>query len=306
MSACNFEPPESLPGYTAADPEVVWRRISLFLYDEARDADYELPEETTPGWVATLVSSILDAHHDAGDGAPAGLAKFIRTWAFDGSETETAVEWAAPLVNPDASFVTDLFGPRAGDATRKSLLEDEAFLTAFPRAPLRAVWISANLLCNPISPPPSHLPHDPAPPPGPSQTGRQVHEEMMNEPVCAGCHYNDPLGFSLEHYDQAGAFREFDNGLPVDSSGSINLHAYGDLSFTDNAHLLSQITPLCEVGSCVSSALLDYALDQAYEGNAPEIPPAERQYVLSALASEYHRLRPMILALVTTPSFLKE
>jgi len=306
-TVCDFVPPDSLPDPAKASPEVVWRRISRFLYDEERQVDLVFPQETTHEWVTRVVSSLLDAHHEAGEGAPAGLAKFIRNWAFAGNETETAAEWAAPLVDPGAGFVTELFGPRASDASRKSMLEDEAFLSAFPRPSYRGAWILRNLMCLEVGTPPIGT-SDPAPAPGPSQTSRQALEAYTSsEAACVGCHrYIDPVGFSLENYDSSGAPREFDNGLPVDTSGTFNFDVYGDISFVDNAHLLSQITPLCEVGACFSSALLDYAIDQAYAGEGPEILPVERQYVLAALASEYHRLRPMVLAVVTTPAFLKE
>lgn len=303
---CDFVSPESLPDYTPAAPGVVWQRLSRFLYDEERDIDYEFPEETTPEWVSTFVGEILDAHHEAGEGAPAGLAKFIRAWAFEGSETETATEWAAPLVDPGADFATGLFGPSASDPSRRSMLEDEAFLSAFPTASHRGTWILRNLVCFDVGVPPVGA-TDPAPPPGPSETSRQVLESHTSEPACVGCHHLiNPLGFSLENYDPSGAGREFENGLPVDTSGTFDFDVYGSISFVDNAHLLSQIAPLCEVGSCFSSAFLDYAVAQAYAGEAPEIMPIERQYVLAALASEYHRLRPMVLSVVTTPTFLKE
>ena len=186
------------------------------------------------------------------------------------------------------------------------MLEDEAFLSAYPNASHRGTWILRNLACFNVGAPPV-AGNDPAPAPGPSETSRQVLEAYTSEPACLGCHhFINPLGFSLENYDQGGTAREFENGIPVDTSGTFDFDVYGPISFVDNAHLLSQMAPLCEVGACVSSAFLDYAIEQAYAGEPPEIQPIERQYVLAALASEYHRLRPMVLAVVTTPSFLKE
>jgi hypothetical protein len=305
-SECHGVAPESLPEYTPAAPEVVWQRISLFLYDEARDIDSELPEATTIEWVETLVESILDAHHEAGVGAPAGLANFVRAWASAGATPEIAAEWAAPLVAPLSFFGPSLFAPRESAPSRKSLLEDEVFLTTYPRASLRGAWMLKNLFCMEVGVPPAGS-SQPAPGPGPSQTSRQSLEAHTSEPACLGCHsLIDPLGFSLEHYDENGTFREFDNGLPVDSSGVVNLSPYGDFVFDDNEQLLDQLSLNCTVSSCVSSAFLDYAIDQAYGGEGPVIMPVERQYVLARLYSEYHRLRPMVLAVVTTPSFLKE
>jgi hypothetical protein len=54
-------------------------------------------------------------------------------------------------------------------------------------------------------------------------TVRQIFEQHRADPVCAGCHARmDPYGFALENYDGYGAWREQDNGVNVDASGTIN------------------------------------------------------------------------------------
>ncbi len=298
-SQCDFVPPDSLPEYTPAAPEVVWQRISRFLYDQDREIDYEFPEETSKEWVETLVEGLLDSHED---GTPAGLDKFIRTWLGVGEDLD--LDLAAPLANPNGMFVELFMSP--GLPANQLMFENKAFLSAYPTAPRRGAWLLENLFCQSVGLPPPGT-SEPPPAPGPSETSRQALESLTSTPSCLGCHsYIDPLGFSLEHYDAAGEFRENDNGLPIDSSGVFSFEPYGSLAFTNNQDLLGTVVLTCEVGGCFSSAFLDYAIDQAYAGDGPEIAPIERQYVLAALASEYHRLRPMLLAVVTTPSFLKE
>ena len=300
-SSCHAAPPESLPEYTPAAPAVVWQRNSRFLYDEEREIDVELPEETTTEWVETFVGSILDAHHDVDGGGLDGLAKFFDVWFG----VEAGIDWSPPLSSPFATFGPDLLlGERSPSG--RTLFEDRAFLEAYPRAALRGAWLAKNLFCTDVGLPPVGT-SEPPPAPGPSETGRMVLEAQTSSPTCHGCHsYIDPLGFSLEHYDEAGQFRETDNGLPVDSSGTFNFDPHGQIAFVDDRDLVMQVALTCEVGFCFSSAFLDYAVAQAHEGEAPEISAVERQHVLAALFSEYHRLRPMLLAVVTTPSFLKE
>jgi hypothetical protein len=305
-AACNFVPPPEQPSYESASPAIVWQRLSRFLYGEVREPESPLPDETTPEWAESVLVSILDRHVEEDAQPPVGLANFIRQWAFDGAETETAAEWARPLMDPGASFTADLFAPLASDPSRQSMLEDEAFLTAHPRASARGAWITAQLFCTPVGLPPEGTGLEPLTP-GPAQTSREALIAGTREPTCAGCHtYMDPLGFSLENYDSTGAYRTTENGLPIDASGTFPLDPHGQISFTNNADLLEQVLGTCEVSSCFSSAFLDYALEQAHDGEIPPVSALERQQVLAALASEYHRIRPLLTAVVTTPAFLRE
>jgi hypothetical protein len=299
-------PPPELPGYDAASPEIVWERISRFVYDEVREPEAPLPEETTPEWAESVLVAILDRYYEANEDAPAGLANFIREWAFAGSETSTAAQWAAPLISPHSIFTADLFAPLPSDPSRKSVLEDEAFLTAYPRASARGAWIADNLLCAPVGPPPQSLDHGPVTT-EPTQTSRDALVAATDQAVCMGCHVHiDQPGFSLENYDTTGAPRTTENGLPIDTSGYVYFEPHGQISFVNNPDLLGQIVGTCEVSSCFSSAFLDYALETAYGAEPPPVSPVERQYVLAALASEYHRIRPLLTAVVTTPAFLRE
>jgi len=71
----------------------------------------------------------------------------------------------------------------------------------------------------------------PPPPPGavitelppldPNLTSRQRLERFTADPQCAGCHRMfDPMGFALEHFDAIGQYRETENGLAIDASGT--------------------------------------------------------------------------------------
>ena len=61
-------------------------------------------------------------------------------------------------------------------------------------------------------------------PPSPTvegQTLREWLEETHNsDEGCASCHgLMDPVGYAFERFDPTGAYRQLDNGLPIDSSG---------------------------------------------------------------------------------------
>ena len=72
-------------------------------------------------------------------------------------------------------------------------------------------------------PPP---PNKDIPPPEPPKPGVTTRERFTkhDESMCATCHkLTDPIGFSFENYDAIGAYRQTDQGKPVDATGSLEL-----------------------------------------------------------------------------------
>jgi hypothetical protein len=56
----------------------------------------------------------------------------------------------------------------------------------------------------------------------PMLTTRQQLELHRSDSQCAGCHAMfDPLGMALEHFDSIGQYRETENGLAIDPSGTL-------------------------------------------------------------------------------------
>jgi hypothetical protein len=47
-------------------------------------------------------------------------------------------------------------------------------------------------------------------------------EQHRKDPVCAGCHkVMDPIGFALENYDAVGHWRNTEDGMKIDPSGTL-------------------------------------------------------------------------------------
>ncbi len=113
---------------------------------------------------------------------------------------------------------------------RGGLLRLGAILTA-TSAPLRTSpvkrgdWVLRRILGTPVPPPPADagkLPADDKQFGGLSVKERlEVHKRNA---TCANCHLRiDPLGFSLEHYDSTGRWREkYADGKPIDDSGALS------------------------------------------------------------------------------------
>jgi len=88
---------------------------------------------------------------------------------------------------------------------------------------VRGKWILENLLSAPPPPPPPNVPVlvTEAKDTGRPLSMREAMTLHRSNPACAGCHARmDPVGFSLEHFDAVGAWRDRDAGVLIDATGS--------------------------------------------------------------------------------------
>jgi hypothetical protein len=113
------------------------------------------------------------------------------------------------------------------DDPRRGLLGQGSILTVTSAAnrtsPVtRGKWVLENVLgAPPLTPPPgveTNLEKDAAQVKATSL--RQRMELHRNSPACASCHrLMDPIGFSLENFDNTGKWRSLDGKTPIDASG---------------------------------------------------------------------------------------
>lgn len=154
---------------------------------------------------------------------------------------------------------------------RAGFLSQAAFLTTFSHTDVnsptrRGLFVQETLLCTEIQPPPADV-NPVAPEPMVGQTTREWLEQIHNaDPSCAACHgLMDPVGFAFEHLDAIGAYRQLDNGLPIDTTGEVA----GLGTFSNPAELASLVrndprTPNCVVRNLYRSTLgHEEGLDQA-------------------------------------------
>jgi hypothetical protein len=146
---------------------------------------------------------------------------------------------------------------RAGLLTRAGFMAVTG-ATNGSRPVQRGHRIYERLLCQTLPPPPNNVP--PAKPPSAAGTTRQ-HTEEHDKMACAiGCHsLMDPLGFAFEHYDGIGRYRDTDNGLPVDSTGKIDLDG-GSKDFTDGTSLSQVLSASTDVAQCFATQWLRFAM----------------------------------------------
>lgn len=164
-----------------------------------------------------------------------------------------------------AGLPTDRFDKvMLNDDRRGGVLRQGSFLvlTSHPdtHAPTRrGKWILERLLCE----------HPPAPPAMiPAFQPTMIQEGTLRQKLekthvamggsCQGCHaFIDPMGFALEHYDGSGSWRDKDNNLPIDATGT--MPKTGE-KFDGAAQLSELIAKDPRFPACMAKHVLTYAL----------------------------------------------
>lgn len=210
------------------------------------------------------------------------------------AEFTFANETSAPLYGLSGIRGADLQRVKV-DGVRQGGLLTHAGLLAMTSLPTRTSparrgsWVSERFLCVHPPPPPPDVNTNP-PPVQPNQTLRQRLQEHQDKPACRGCHaLMDPIGFGLEAYDAAGTWRTTDNGVAIDSAGSL---PGTDVPFTGGRGLGRVIKENAaeEFTGCVARNLLAHAigrpLDDADEATMERLYAtfAERGFALRELA----------------------
>ncbi len=87
---------------------------------------------------------------------------------------------------------------------------------------LRGRWVLEEVLGGQVPPPPPGVPALEEAVAEKAMTLRERLELHRQKPDCAACHQRmDPLGFGLENFDALGRWRDADEGLAIDSSGTL-------------------------------------------------------------------------------------
>jgi len=109
---------------------------------------------------------------------------------------------------------------------RAGLLTQAGFLAAQAHPDqtspvLRGKFVRTMLMCDPPDPPPDTV-NVTLPTVDQAATARIRFTQHSLDPMCAGCHtMMDPIGFTFEHFDSTGAYRETENGQAIDVNGEV-------------------------------------------------------------------------------------
>jgi hypothetical protein len=192
----------------------------------------------------------------------------------------------------------------APDDPRRGLLGQGSILTVTSAAnrtsPVtRGKWVLENILgAPPPNPPPgveTNLEKDAAQVKVTSL--RQRMELHRSSPVCASCHrLMDPIGFSLENFDNTGQWRTLDGHTPIDATGSL----VDGTRLNGPATLRQALLARSDVFAGVfAERLLTYAVGRAMR---PQDMPAVRA-VTHAAADHRYTFSSFVLAIVNSAPF---
>lgn len=222
------------------------------------------------------------------------------------------------LLDADFTFVNErlaefykipgVYGPRfrrveLADSTRGGLLGQGSVLTvtSYPTRTsvvLRGKWILENLLGAPPPPPPPNVPPLELQDSTRKLSVREAMEQHRANPSCAACHARmDPIGFALENFDGIGRWRETENDIGIDPTGSLpdGTEFHGPTGLKQL--LLSQNRN--EFVSTFAEKLMIYALGRGLE---PQERPAVRAVIRKA-ENQGLTMRALIDSIVESPQF---
>jgi hypothetical protein len=187
---------------------------------------------------------------------------------------------------------------------RRGILTRAGFLAAHAAmdgsGPIaRGVFLLGSLMCSAPPQPPSDVPPAPAAndPSVKQLTTRQRFAQHVSNPVCASCHTEiDGVGFGFEEFDGIGAYRDSDNGQPVDSTGTIIGTSEIDGDFRGVAELADRLSGSHLLADCYAKQAYRFAMGQV------ERPEDDLQW-LTAASSADADMTAVLLAIVGNPVF---
>jgi hypothetical protein len=165
----------------------------------------------------------------------------------------------------------------------------------------RGKWIMEVLLGSPPPPPPPNVPlldeTKSATADGKTLSTRERMEEHRKNPACTSCHrVIDPLGLALENFDTIGAWRIKDNGVAVDTHGTLYDGTPLDGPASLRKALLSKSDSLIRN---FTDNLMAFAIGRRIEYYDQ---PTVRAIVRKAAQNDYH-FSTFVLGIVNSPAF---
>ena len=256
--------------------------------------------EVYPTFTPALASSMsgeLDAFFDDVMWNRSGSLRELFTSPHSFVDAALGQLYGIEVPGPGWQAVTLDHELRPGVLTRAGFLAVHADSDSSGPIP-RGVFILSAIVCQAPSPPPPNIP--PPPPPTDSsgaRTTRQRFAQHVSNGSCAACHNQiDGIGFGFEAYDGIGAYRQLDDGLPVDSRGTVIGLGALDGDFSSAGQLATRLAGSRALSDCLARQIYRYALGQVEAAN-------EDLRWLTAASSPDTRMTDLLLAIVDNPAF---
>jgi hypothetical protein len=164
---------------------------------------------------------------------------------------------------------------------------------------VRGSFIVQKLMCNTIPLPTGDVLAEVKPPdPDSGATARERYEQHSEDPVCASCHHlMDPVGLALENYDAVGLWRDSENGVTIDASGSVP-NTEGTVN--GPVELVRKIAEAPQTHACFARQWSNFAYGRTL---GPDDDCVTDRIESEFVAADYD-IRELLLALTQTDAFL--
>jgi hypothetical protein len=208
-----------------------------------------------------------------------------------------ARHYGIPGIKGEAFQRVELDGERrSGVMTQGSVLTLSSYATRTSPV-IRGRWVLENLLGSALPPPPPDVPALEEGNVDSTASLRVKLEKHRASASCSVCHNQmDPIGFGLENYDAAGAWRTHDGKFPIDSSGVLP----SGTSFTGPKDLKQILKAQSNAfARNFSEKLLTYALGRGLE---PYDRTAVDQITQRSAADNY-RFSTLVMEIVNSKPF---
>jgi hypothetical protein len=209
----------------------------------------------------------------------------------------------APVYGVSGNFGSDFVKVSLPENERRGIFNQVGFLAANatstnPDPIHRGVFIATRVLCIGIAAPPDGVP--PLPPIQNGTNREIVANHTESSAVCKACHGTiiNPLGFTFENYDAAGAYRTTDHGEPVDAHTTPNLDGQ-QREIANSVELAEALGQSRQAHECFSSHLVEYAFGRKRE-------PVDEPLVsaLTDASLDGAPIVELLVRIVESPAFL--
>jgi len=188
---------------------------------------------------------------------------------------------------------------RAGFLTTAAVMATHA--SANQSSPVfRGKFVREQLLCDILPPPPNDIVIEP-PELDPDKTTKEQYEEIGQNAACAPCHdLMNPIGFTFEHYDAIGQWRDTQNGKPIDATGEVIATDDLDGDYDGAVALAGALAESQQVAECVTSQWFRFAYNRSVSAE----DSCTTQLLEESFAASGQDIKELLVQLTQTNAFL--
>jgi hypothetical protein len=129
----------------------------------------------------------------------------------------------------------------------------------------------------------------------PSLTTRERVALQTKPQACLSCHAMiNPLGFTLEHFDAVGRYRDQEKGRPVDSSGAYQTRTGEVMKFSGVRDLATFLAGSQETHEAFVEQLFHYLVKQPVRAFGPQ----KLSDLCRSFADNHYHVRKLIVEIV--------